>query len=87
MGSTALEIGTPREALVSAVACHPSRAAVAIGYADGALAVASIDGANEQLLRRAGRGAVTALCWHAGGSRIAFGSGLGECGVLDVQQQ
>jgi len=86
MGSTALEIGTPREAMVSAVAFHPSRAAVAIGYANGALAVASIDGADEQPLRTAGRGAITALCWHAGGTRIAFGSDVGECGVTDVPQ-
>ena len=85
MGSTALEVGKPRgEALVSAVACHPSQPAVAIGYADGALAVASIDTQEEHTLRAAGRGAVTSLAWHAGGARLAFGSGLGECGVLEV---
>ena len=86
MGSTALEIGTPREALVRAVAFHPSRAAVAVGHTDGALEVASIDGAEERLLRRAGRGAITALCWHTGGTLLAFGSDVGECGVIDVPQ-
>jgi WD40 repeat protein len=85
MGSTALEVGKPRgDALVSAVACHPSQPAVAIGYTDGALAVASIDTQEEHTLRPAGRGAVTSLAWHAGGARLAFGSGLGECGVLEV---
>ena len=87
MGNTAVELGTPREALASAVACHPSRAEVVIGYADGALAVVSIDGTKERLLRTAGRGAITAVSWHAGGNRIAFGSDLGECGVLDVPQR
>lgn len=87
MGSTALEVGTPREALVSAVACHPSRAAVAIGYADGALAFASFDAQEERLLRASGRGAVTSVSWHNGGAQLAFGSDFGECGVLDVPQQ
>jgi len=88
MGSTALEIRKPSgEALVSAVACHPSQPAVAIGYTDGALAVASIDTQEEHTLRGAGRGVVTSLAWHAGGTRLAFGSGLGECGVLEVPWQ
>ena len=85
MGTTALELGAPREgALVTAVACHPSRALLAIGYADGALALASLDSGEERELRGEGRGAVSALAWHGRGARLAFGSESGECGLIDI---
>ena len=87
LGTTALEIGAPRgEVPVTAVACRPQRAELAIGYANGALAVASIDDGEERLVRPAGGGAVTTVAWHNSGLRLAFGSERGECGVLDVPQ-
>lgn len=87
MGTTALEIAAPRgDVLVTAVACRPGREELAIGYADGALMAASIDDAEERLIRPAGGGAVTSIAWHDSGSRLAFGSERGDCGVLDVVQ-
>lgn len=87
MGSTALEVGAPRgDVLVTAVACHPRGAELAIGYADGAVALASIDDEAGRMLRAADRGAVTSLAWHNSGARLAFGTASGKCGVLDVPQ-
>jgi len=87
MGSTALEAGAPRgEVLVSAVACHPRRDVLALGYADGAVALASFDEDGARVLRAAGRGAVTSVAWHNGGERLAYGCDSGECGVLEVPQ-
>ncbi|MGE0874305.1 MAG: WD40 repeat domain-containing protein [Burkholderiales bacterium] len=87
MGSTALEVGAPRgDARVSAVACHPRRDEIALGYADGAIVVASFDDDAAVTLRDAGRSAVSSVAWNSEGSRLAFGSELGECGVLDVRQ-
>lgn len=86
MGRTALELGAPRgEVAVSAVACHPALPLVAIGYGDGALALASInDPLEESTLRESGRAAVSTVSWHNGGLQLAFGTEAGECGVLDV---
>jgi WD40 repeat protein len=84
IGRNALEIGPRAETLVTAVACHPREDTIAIGYADGALKVAPIEAEGERLLRAAGRGAITSIDWHRAGDRLAFGSNVGECGVLDV---
>lgn len=87
IGAAALELGAPRgDALVSAVACHPARAEVAIGYVDGALSVAGIDDGAVCMLRPSGHGSVSAIAWHNSGSRIAFGTESGECGVLEVRR-
>jgi WD40 repeat protein len=85
IGTTPLELGRPRDgALVSAVACRPGRAEVAIGYEDGALAVAAIGTRAQWLSRPRGRGALRSLAWHAGGALLAFGSEAGERGVIEV---
>ena len=94
MGSTALELGARRDgATVSCVAFHPSEPLLAIGYSDGALALASIDDADAERTLRAGeagaareaaRGALSAISWHNAGLRIAYGTQAGECGVLDA---
>lgn len=85
IGCSALEIGASRgEALVTAVACHPRDETIAIGYADGALVVAPLEDEGERLLRAEGLGPITSIDWHRAGDRLAFGSELGECGVLHV---
>jgi WD40 repeat protein len=85
MGRVALELGSLRgEALVTAVACHPVQDAVAIGYSDGALAVAAIDADEQCIVRESGRGAISSISWHNEGARLAFGTELGECGILEA---
>jgi WD40 repeat protein len=84
MGKAPLELGTRGNIMVTCVACHPVDEIVAIGYQDGmVLAVRMADG-KEVVLRRAGKGAVSAMAWDREGRRIAFGSETGDCGVIDI---
>jgi len=73
-----------REALVTAVAFHPSEETLAIGYADGAaLAVRFTDQMGLEL-DEPGEGAVTALAWSADGKRIAIGDEAGRGAIVEV---
>jgi WD40 repeat protein len=84
MGKAPLELGTRGDAMVTCVACHPSDDIVAIGYVDGMVLAARFTDSKEVLLRRAGKGAVSALAWDSEGRRLAFGSESGDCGVIDI---
>jgi WD40 repeat protein len=74
-----------RDALVTAVAFHPSEETLAIGYADGAAFVVSLAGGVGMQLDEPGEGAVTALCWDAHGRRIAIGDDAGRGAIVDMQ--
>jgi hypothetical protein len=41
------------------------------------------DGA-EVLAKKPGSAPVTALCWNAGGSTLAFGTEDGDAGIIDL---
>ncbi len=84
MGKAPLELGTRGNVMVTSVACHPTEEVVAIGYTDGMVLAARFTDQKEVLLRRPGKGAVTAMTWDAEGRRVAFGSEAGDCGVIDV---
>lgn len=84
MGKAPLELGTRGDSLVTAVACHPIEEIVAIGYSDGMILVARFTDQKEVLLRRPGKGAVSAMNWDASGHRLVFGSDAGDCGVVDI---
>lgn len=84
MGKAPLELGTRGNTMVTAVACHPSQDVVAIGYDDGMVIAARFADAKEVLLRRPGKGAITAMMWDKAEQRVAFGSAAGDCGVIDI---
>lgn len=84
MGKAPLELGTRGNALVTCVACHPSEDIVAVGYNDGMVLAVRFADAKEVLLRRPGKGPVTAMMWDKGERRIAFGTEAGDCGVIDI---
>jgi len=84
MGKAPLELGTRGDSVVTAVACHPIEEIVAIGYSDGMILVARFTDQKEVLLRRPGKGAVSAMNWDASGHRLVFGSDAGDCGVVDI---
>ncbi|OJU52517.1 MAG: hypothetical protein BGO03_02835 [Mesorhizobium sp. 61-13] len=84
MGKPPLELGTRGNTMVTCVACHPSQDVVAIGYEDGMVIAARFTDAKEVLLRRPGKGAITAMMWDRQEQRIAFGSAAGDCGVIDI---
>lgn len=84
MGKAPLELGTRGNTMVTSVACHPADEIVAIGFADGMILAARIADQKEVVLRRGGKGAVSAMAWDAPGRRLAFGSETGDCGVVDI---
>lgn len=84
MGKAPLELGTRGNVMVTCVACHPSQDVAAIGYDDGMILAVRFADAKEVLLRRPGKGAVTAMGWDKEERRIAFGSAVGDCGVIDI---
>jgi WD40 repeat protein len=84
MGKAPVELGTRGDALATSVACHPTDEIVAIGFSDGMVLAARMADQKEVLLRRPGKGAITAMAWDRAGARIAFGSEAGDCGVIDV---
>jgi WD40 repeat protein len=84
MGKAPLELGTRGNFMVTAVACHPSDDIVAIGFDDGMILAARLADGKEVLLRRPGKGAVTAMAWDRSDRRLAFGSEAGDCGVVDI---
>ena len=84
MGKAPLELGTRGNSMVTCVACHPSQDIVAVGYDDGMVLAVRFADAKEVVLRRGGKGAITAMSWDREERRIAFGSATGECGVIDI---
>lgn len=84
IGKAPVELGTRGDSMVTAVAFHASDDILAIGYADGMVLGARVADQKEILLRRAGNGAISALAWDPEGSRIAFASEAGDCGVIDI---
>ncbi|WP_011582158.1 MULTISPECIES: WD40 repeat domain-containing protein [Chelativorans] len=84
MGKAPLELGTRGNVTVTQVCCHPVEEIVAIGYSDGMILAARFADAKEVLLRRPGKGAITAMGWDMEGRRLAFGTEAGDCGVVDI---
>jgi WD40 repeat protein len=84
MGKAPLELGTRGNTMVTTVACHPSEDIAAIGYEDGMVLAVRFADAKEVLLRRPGKGAITALMWDKAERRLVFGSEAGDCGVIDI---
>jgi WD40 repeat protein len=73
-----------RDALVTAVAFHPSEEVLAIGYADGAAILVRLADQAGMELDEPGEGAVTALAWDAAGKRIAIGDEAGRGAIVTV---
>jgi WD40 repeat protein len=72
----------PSQARVTVVACHPTQAIAAVGYADGMLLLVRLDDGAEILAKRPGDAPISALGWEASGARLGFGTEGGEGGIL-----
>lgn len=81
-GKAPLQLG-PREALVSAVAFHPSEEMLAIGYADGLGALARFSDQAVLDLIPAGAGSITAIAWRGDGRALAFGDESGRGVIIE----
>lgn len=84
MGKAPKELGAMGKTLVTHVCCHPAADMLAIGYENGMIMAASIEGEKIVSLRSGGEGAICAMGWDKAGGRLAFGSEDGEAGVVDV---
>jgi WD40 repeat protein len=84
MGKSPLELGQRADTMVTSVACHPVEDLVAIGFGDGMVLAVRMADSKEALMRRPGKGPVTALAWNRPGRLLAFGSQAGDCGVIDI---
>jgi WD40 repeat protein len=76
----------PMATRITQVACHPRAAVVAVGYADGLMLLIRLDAgeldAGEEVVRRPGQAAISALAWNRSGSLLAFGTEDGEAGLV-----
>jgi len=84
MGKAPKELGLRSDTMVTCVACHPAEELVAIGYGDGMVMAVRIEDSREALLRRPGKGPISALSWNTEGRLLAFASEAGDCGVIDI---
>lgn len=73
-----------RQALVTAVAFHPSEEMLAIGYADGAAVAVRFTDSAELELDEPGEGAVTALAWSEDGAQLAIGDDAGRGAIVNL---
>ena len=84
MGKAPMELGFRANVQVTCVTCHPVEELVAIGFSDGMVLAVRFADNKEALLRRPGKGAISALAWGGDGRLLAFGSEAGDCGVIDI---
>jgi WD40 repeat protein len=74
----------PTENQVEAVACHPRDPIVAVGYADGLVLIVRVDDGAEILAKKPGEAPLTALAWSADGRMLAWGTEVGEAGLINL---
>jgi WD40 repeat protein len=74
----------PHGARVVAVACHPVRDVVAVGYADGMVLLVRLDDGAEILVRKPDGDVVSAMAWNPQGALLAFGTEAGAAGILTL---
>jgi len=81
-GKPPLELGS-RQSVVTVVAFHPNEELLAIGYADGAAALARFSDQTALELLNVGEGAVTALTWRGDGRALAIGDEAGRGSIVE----
>jgi WD40 repeat protein len=70
------------QARVAVVACHPRQPVVAAGYSDGAVLLVRVDDGALIRVREADQRPVSALGWDSTGQLLAFGTEVGDAGIL-----
>ncbi len=81
-GKPPLQPGERGEALVTAVAFHPSEEVLAIGYSDGAALIVRFADSMGMELDEPGEGAVSALAWSPDGKQIALADEAGRGAII-----
>jgi WD40 repeat protein len=73
----------PYQVRVAAVACHPARDVVAVGYADGLTLLVRVPDGAEILLKNPAS-SISALAWSGNGDQLAIACADGTGRVLDL---
>jgi WD40 repeat protein len=73
-----------RDAVVSAVAFHPTDEVLAIGYSDGAALIVRLADQMGMELDEPGEGAVSALAWSPDGKQIALADEAGRGAIITL---
>ena len=84
MGKAPKELAGMGKVLVTQVCCHPGADMLAVGYDNGMITGVSIDDGKIVSLRKEGFGPISAMNWDKSGSKLAFGSQVGEAGIIDL---
>ena len=87
MGKAPTELAGGDDVICTAVACHPQHEVVAAGFQDGLVVMAEIASGKVVPVAGPGRGAVSALCWNASGTHLAFGTETGFAAVVDLAKR
>jgi WD40 repeat protein len=74
----------PYDVRVTAVACHPVRDIVAVGYADGLTLLVRLPDGAEIPMKNPGASPVAALAWSATGDTLAIACEDGAARILDL---
>ncbi|MDE8342663.1 MAG: WD40 repeat domain-containing protein [Acidocella sp.] len=77
-GRAPLELGGGQSVVVTRVAAHPKRDWIALGFADGTLALADIDSGQVVALPSCGNAAISALGFSPDGACLVAGSEAGD---------
>jgi hypothetical protein len=80
-GNAPVVCGVANQQAVTRVACHPRRALIAAGYANGTVVLCQPGSTSLLLVRGPGDGAVTALGFSPRGDHLAIGTEGGEIAV------
>lgn len=83
-GKAPRELGTRRDSLVLQVCWHPKVDVLAMGYADGMVALVRINDGAENVMRESGEAPISTLAWDDNGDRLAYGSEAGEAGIITL---
>ncbi len=87
MGKAPTELAGGDGVTCTMVACHPQHEAVAAGFSDGLVILADINAARILPVAGPGRGPVSALCWSADGTSLAFGTETGFAAIVDFSKR
>jgi hypothetical protein len=83
----ALKTGRSGLVLIEKIAAHPRRDLIALGMADGAVAITRVGQPEEMPLRHADGSPVTALAWSADGLHLAIGTAAGNAALVTLPPQ
>lgn len=75
----------PYRSIVAAVACHPAKEIVAVGYGDGLVLLVRIPDGAEIMIKPPDGRSISAMRWNAIGTQIGIASENGQCRLVSLK--